>query len=193
MKYLKYFLNYLFSLVYDIYYFFFGSISKRIVGISYYRKSKLYPDYLKVGGMSEAVKYLAKKYCQGKGVDIGGGKWPIEGVRVIENKVEENAYLIKEKDNSLDFVFSSHTLEHLEKWQEALKEWYRVLKPNGILFLYLPHPSVKMWQKESLKFHKWSPDPITVSDFLEKNLKMKIEKITFLPDGYLSFLIIARK
>ena len=143
--------------------------------------------------MSGAVKYLAKKYCQGKGIDVGASKWPIEGARVVENKVEENAYLIKEKDSSLDFVFSSHTLEHLEKWQEALKEWHRVLKPNGILFLYLPHPSVKMWQKESLKFHKWSPDPIIVSNFLEKNLNMKIEKITFLPDGYLSFLIIARK
>jgi len=60
MKYVNYFLNYIFSLVYDIYYFFFGNISKRIVGISYYKNSKLYPDFLKIGETSSVAKFLAK-------------------------------------------------------------------------------------------------------------------------------------
>jgi len=193
MKYFFYFLNYLLSLFYDIYYFFFGTLRKRILGLSYYKKTKLYPDYLKEGAMVESVKFLAKKYCQGKGIDIGGGKWPLEGARTIENNLIENAYLIKEKDESLDFVFSSHTLEHLEDWQKALREWFRVLKPKGILFLYLPHPCCKMWGKGILAQHKWNPDPYLLTDFLTKNLRMNLKEITYLPDGYLSFVVIAEK
>jgi SAM-dependent methyltransferase len=40
---------------------------------------------------------------------------------------------------SLDYIWSSHTLEHLWSWQLALEEWVRVLRPGGVLGLYLPH------------------------------------------------------
>lgn len=42
-------------------------------------------------------------------------------------------------DGSMDFVFSSHTLEHIQEHKKALKEWWRVIKPGGHLVLYLPH------------------------------------------------------
>lgn len=143
--------------------------------------------------MKAAVEFLAKKYCQGRGVDIGGGKWPLPGARVIEDRPEENAFRIQEESENLDFVFSSHLLEHLENWQEALREWYRVLKPKGTLFLYLPHPCCQMWHPKFLKVHQWTPNPYDLSIFLEKDLKMEILEISFLPDGYLSFIIVARK
>lgn len=43
-------------------------------------------------------------------------------------------------DNSMDVVYSSHFLEHLTKEQAkfVLKEFYRVLKPNGILRIVVP-------------------------------------------------------
>lgn len=40
-----------------------------------------------------------------------------------------------------DFVYSSHTLEHIKDHEKALKEWWRVIKPGGHLCLYLPHKS----------------------------------------------------
>lgn len=41
---------------------------------------------------------------------------------------------------SMDYVFSSHCLEHLKKpLNYILYEWVRVLKPGGLLILYLPH------------------------------------------------------
>ena len=42
--------------------------------------------------------------------------------------------------NSLDFVYSSHMLEHVpyEDVVKTLKEWWRVIKTNGYLVLYLP-------------------------------------------------------
>lgn len=193
MKYFKFLINYIFSILYDIYHFFFGNLRNRIQNSSFYKKSKLYPDYLKRGNMSQGIKSLAEKYCLGKGVDVGASNWPISGARVIENKKEENAYIIKEQDNSLDFVFSSHCLEHLDKWQDALKEWYRILNQEGVMVLYLPHPSCEMWLPEANKYHKWSPEPMVIEEFLEKELKMKIKEITYLPDAFMSFVVVAEK
>jgi predicted SAM-dependent methyltransferase len=37
-----------------------------------------------------------------------------------------------------DVVFSSHTLEHIADWKAALASWGKLLKPTGLLILYLP-------------------------------------------------------
>jgi len=42
------------------------------------------------------------------------------------------------RDNSFDYVASSDVLEHVNDKLEVLKECYRVLKPNGMLFLSTP-------------------------------------------------------
>lgn len=43
-------------------------------------------------------------------------------------------------DNSVDLIYSSHSLEYFdrEEAKEVLKEWYRVLKPEGKLRLAVP-------------------------------------------------------
>jgi SAM-dependent methyltransferase len=39
-----------------------------------------------------------------------------------------------------DYIFSSHALEHvLGSWQRVLDYWLRIIKPAGIVFLYLPN------------------------------------------------------
>lgn len=193
MKYIKYLFNYIFSLTYDIYYFLFGDIKSRINNFNYYQKSKLYPDYLKRGNAMEGAIFLAKKYCIGNGLDVGAGWWPLEGARPIYNNKDENANHLKDDDNSLDFVFSSHCLEHLEDWQGAIKEWYRVIKNGGSLILYLPHPACQMWLPKVNKFHKWSPDPNILERFFKKELKMEIVNISYTPDAYLSFHVVVKK
>lgn len=47
---------------------------------------------------------------------------------------------IPQPDNSVDEILSSHVIEHFDfkTGQEVLSEWYRVLKPNGILKLETP-------------------------------------------------------
>jgi hypothetical protein len=40
---------------------------------------------------------------------------------------------------SLDFVLSSHVLEHFWDPIAALREWLRVLKPGGLIFAVIPH------------------------------------------------------
>ncbi|WP_208022073.1 class I SAM-dependent methyltransferase [Pseudomaricurvus hydrocarbonicus] len=41
-------------------------------------------------------------------------------------------------DNSYDFIFASHVLEHIPDDDKAISEINRVLKPNGIAFLPVP-------------------------------------------------------
>jgi predicted SAM-dependent methyltransferase len=41
--------------------------------------------------------------------------------------------------DSIEAVFSSHTLEHIVDWRGALAEWWRLVRPGGHLVLYLPH------------------------------------------------------
>lgn len=44
------------------------------------------------------------------------------------------------QDNSVDLIYSAHVLEHFKKSQvpNVLKEWYRVLRPGGLLRLAVP-------------------------------------------------------
>jgi len=114
------------------------------------------------------VETDALRWCQGKGVDVGGGPCPLRGARNVDDRPDENAYAISEEDGSLDFVFSSHCLEHLDRPKDVLVECLRVLKPGGILYLYFPHPDYIPWRKESMpKWHKHNLYLLDVLSWLE--------------------------
>lgn len=105
------------------------------------------------GNESRKVKYDIVPYTRGKGLDVGCGPFKAYdhfiGVDNLNHQqfgwdikpdiVSEANDLSIFGDNSLDFVYSSHTLEHVEKPKEVLKEWWRVIKDGGYLVLYLPH------------------------------------------------------
>ena len=42
-------------------------------------------------------------------------------------------------DASLDFVLSSHVIEHCWDVIGTIEEWFRVLKPGGLVFMVVPH------------------------------------------------------
>ncbi len=139
------------------------------------------------------IRFLARKYCLGKGVDIGCSKWPLEGARGVEYTPQEDAYKLNEKNESLDFVFSSHLFEHLERPFDAVEEWHRVLKSHGVIFFYLPHPVCKMWLKKNLTCHLWNPDPYVMEEHFKKDKRFNVEYITYQPDGMMSFAVVVRK
>jgi len=43
------------------------------------------------------------------------------------------------KDNTVDFVISSHVIEHFYDPVKAIQEWLRVVKPGGYVFIIAPH------------------------------------------------------
>lgn len=51
------------------------------------------------------------------------------------------------KDETVDEIRVSHAIEHLspDKIIEALQEWYRILKPEGLLRIYCPDAYKLAW------------------------------------------------
>lgn len=43
------------------------------------------------------------------------------------------------KDNALDFVINSHVIEHFYDPVKTVKEWLRVVKPGGYVYMIIPH------------------------------------------------------
>ena len=164
--------------------------------VFYAYRGACYPESIGHGNAMMHIRDVALRYCQGVGLDIGANLWPLPGAHGVNNRPEENAYeLDRWADGSLDFVFSSHCLEHLTEWRKALSLWLRKLKSGGTVFLYLPHPSMTLWQPGSPWVgddHVWSPSVEAIVPVLEAE-GMEIVACDPGPDDYYSFHIVARR
>lgn len=162
----------------------------------YKYRGRLYPGYLNNGNAISFIKEKALGYCSGKGIDVGADKWPFPGAIPIQNEVHQNANKLDRFENeSLDYVFSSHCLEHVDDWKDALQLWISKLKIGGIMFLYLPHKSNKLWKPGGPWVgmgHKWSPTYQDIIKFISKN-GMEIIEYNNWRDEYWSFFVAARK
>jgi SAM-dependent methyltransferase len=106
----------------------------------------------KSSGGWEYTDDIVKYYCVGKGVEIGPSDNPVKGVDtvLVDNKTDfagkqyrvdyvmEADNLLLFQDNQFDFLIASHMLEHFPNPIKALKEWYRVVRDGGILFIVVP-------------------------------------------------------
>jgi len=109
--------------------------------------------------MSETAAYrtLTVEHCDGDGVDIGSGgdpvvHWAISLDLAPEAYAKYNAdkppahpihihcdcRMLPFKDETLDWVYSSHLLEDFWPWKSILNEWKRVIKPGGKIIILIP-------------------------------------------------------
>ena len=148
--------------------------------------------------MKECSKSIARRirdadfltrYFRGTGVDIGGKPDPLAlyvelfplmtSVRTWDLEDGDAQYLDGIPDGALDFVHSSHCLEHLVDPRTGLHNWFRVLKPGGHLVVTVPDedlyeqgvfPSTfNRDHKWTFTIHKrasWSPRSINVLELL---------------------------
>ncbi|MGH7679093.1 MAG: methyltransferase domain-containing protein [Gemmatimonadaceae bacterium] len=99
------------------------------------------------------VRKRLAPFCRGYGVDLGFGgdpildssirvDLPIPYTKVGPNKSVQlggdSSNLKWFKNDSLDYVYSSHLLEDFLDTRTVLKEWLRVLTPGGHLVLFCP-------------------------------------------------------
>ena len=98
---------------------------------------------------SKKIVWEVAPYLRGRGLDLGAGDFKVLprvisvdnlhhaqfGFQVRPDVLCDVANLDVFASASMDFVYSSHTLEHIEDYQAALREWWRVVKPGGYLIL----------------------------------------------------------
>lgn len=148
-----------------------------------------------------------KTYFQGKGLDIGAGDDPLitpyGTVDVFDTPQGDAQLLSSVTDNTYDFIYSSHCLEHMRDVEEALKNWCRVLKPSGYLFITVPDWTLyehETWpsrfnadhkhvfttdSNNSVKFRSdvRSYDNFNIGDILEQN-KVKLIEMVMEDEGF---------
>lgn len=138
------------------------------------------------GNESLKIKYDIVPYTRGRGLDLGCGMYKSYPHFIgVDNRkqwgkklppADEYALRINVDidcdcetldfftSNSMDFVFSSHLLEHIQDARKALISWWRIIKPGGHLVLYLPHanfyPHVGTQHANPDHKHDFLPDDI---------------------------------
>lgn len=148
---------------------------------------------------------FVRRYFVGTGIDIGGKPDPLAlyqeffplmtSIRTWDWEDGDAQHLKGVDTGSLDFIHSSHCLEHLVDPREGFLNWFRVLKPDGHLIITVPDedlyeqgvfPSAfnrdHKWTFTIFKPASWSDRSINVLD-LVKELGpeadiVKIERVT---------------
>jgi len=135
-------------------------------------------------------------------LDIGCGKWPIDGFTGVDLYVDHPG-VIKAPMWNLPFatetveeIYSSHALEHIPKAMIAptLLEWYRVLvpysnRPSGVQ-LELRVPNLE-WCARSWLEHGMSNDWFMDTIFGNQNHEGEFHKTGFTRDMMVKYLLDA--
>ncbi|MES2895134.1 MAG: methyltransferase domain-containing protein [Pseudomonadota bacterium] len=112
---------------------------------------------------------FARRWFVGEGLDIGGKPDPLslyapffpelKSVRVWDWEDGDAQFLEGVEPGSLDFVHSSHCLEHLVDPRAGLAAWFGAIKPGGYLIVTVPDEDLYeqgVWPSTHNRDHKWT-------------------------------------
>ena len=134
---------------------------------------------------SKKIVWEVAPYLRGRGVDLGAGTFKILPQAIAVDNGHHAAFghhikpdiLVQTAEKldvfgseSMDYVYSSHLLEHIQDYEAALKEWWRLVKVGGVLALYLPHEDFypKVGEMGANPDHKWNVNAAKVIAAMEK-------------------------
>ena len=130
---------------------------------------KEYPLFQAEGFAAQFAIPFAKHICKGKGYDVGCMKkeWSFPGSIPIDISFNEPWHALNLPEKNVDYIFSSHCLEHLDDWVQAISYWHECLKKDGVLFLYLPHWDQEYWRPWNNRKHKHVLTRKIVTEYME--------------------------
>lgn len=131
-------------------------------------KGKKYPKFQSIGNASQFAIPYAKHICKGIGYDIGCMKkeWSFPGSIPIDLSFDDGYHATNLPKKNIDYIFSSHCLEHIIDWVTVMDYWYDVLNQGGILFLYLPDYSQEYWKPWNNRKHFNIFTPEIIQDYM---------------------------
>lgn len=135
-------------------------------------KNKTYPKFQSEGNAAQFAIPYAKHFCKGKGVDVGCNRleWSFPQSIPVDPVINGyNALNFPDDATELDYIFSSHCLEHLYDWVKVLDYWTSKLKSGGVLFLYLPDYSQEYWKPWNNRKHLNIFNTQIIEDYMSDN------------------------
>lgn len=153
----------------------------------------------KVGGESQKTyeeklsNGFFERFCKGNGLDIGGrGYIEAESILPTATMVDldypsYDGKILPFLDKSQDYVYSSHCLEHISNYQQAIQEWYRVTKVGGYIVTVVPHRD--LYEKQLNLPSRWNEDhkryytPASLLKEFEDSLRLNSFRVRHLQDN----------
>jgi SAM-dependent methyltransferase len=112
---------------------------------------------------------FVRHFFAGEGIDIGGKPDPlslykeffplVSSVRTWDLEDGDAQFLAGVGDGEVDFVHSSHCLEHLADPFEGLRNWFRAVKEGGWLIVIVPDEDLYeqgVFPSSYNRDHKWT-------------------------------------
>ena len=117
---------------------------------------------------TESLIWFIKVFLGNNGIDVGGPtvcggnlRNRIKSINIIDSEgvdIIANGDNLPFEDESLDYVFSSHTLEHIENTENVLKEWLRAVKKGGFIILVMPDKRFHLHDPNDKRLGAWAPE-----------------------------------
>jgi len=125
-------------------------------------------------------------------LDIGCGLKKREGFLGIDIVRTESVDIIAKvenlpfKDSSVDVIYTRHTLEHVDDFEKAVKEMWRVFKPNAIIEIIVPfwahhyahYPLHKRFFNR-FSFDEYSVQKVDKTFIVDMDVKFLVEEIKY--------------
>ncbi len=126
-----------------------------------------------------------RKYFVGAGIDIGGKPDPlllyrelfplVESIRTWDWEDGDAQFMKGIEDETFDFVFASHCLEHLHEPLVGIATWLRILKPGGHLIINVPDEDLYEQGEFPSTYnrdHKWTFTMQKTASWSDKSINM---------------------
>lgn len=157
-------------------------------------KGEVYPKWQAQGFAAKFCFPFAEQVCKGMGVDVGCNRleWCFPGAFPVDPIMNGfDAYNLP--SNDLNYIFSSHCLEHLDNWVKVLDYWHTQLLPGGCVFLFLPDHSQMYWRSWHNRKHIHNLTPEIVGNYFKDQPEMWTDVMVSNVDLNNSFIVIAYK
>lgn len=134
------------------------------------------------------------RFMEGNGLDIGYRGSVKDAEPVLDTAIGVDldypgydGKTLPFPDESQDYVFSSHCLEHILDYKSIIRDWFRVLKVRGNLIITVPHQFLyekkrdvpSLWNRDHKRFYT----PATLLNEIEISLEPNSYRIIHLRDN----------
>lgn len=139
-----------------------------------------------------------KAYMSGQGLDVGYDGGVKDSVPVLETAIgvdlnypNYDGTRLPFDNESKDYIYSSHCLEHIVNPTEVIQDWFRVIKVGGYLVIVVPHQFLyeKKLRPPSMynRDHKMFLTPAKLLFLVENSLEPNSYRIVHMRDNDMGY------